>query len=422
MYTTVRDPAGGAWFRRLFTASIGSRVSSNVVLLGLTSLFTDISAEMVTAVLPLYFMVELQMTPLQVGLIDGLYQGTSAIVRVGAGVVADAGTRYKTVASVGYALSAICKIGLVVGGSAWSTITALILVDRLGKGIRTAPRDALIASSSESAHLGEAFGVHRALDTIGAIVGPLMAFGILALAPDGYRAVFMISFVVAIIGLAVIVLLVENRTPLPVPQAAAGERPLAVLRNRSVLRIVAAGALLGALTATDALIFLLIQRRGALPTTFFPLLFVGTAGAYFLLALPFGRLADRIGRHRMFLAGHVAVVAVYGLLLAPSFPAASMLATVALLGAYYAATDGVLPALATTRLPASQLSTGLAVVATGAALARLLAASVFGALWTWWQPNGALLAFAAALVVATIVAGVLLRVDRPWTSGEEARP
>ena len=415
----MRDPAGGAWFRRLFTAAVASRVSGNVVLLGLTSLFTDISAEMVTAVLPLYFMVELQMTPLQVGLIDGLYQGTSALVRVAAGVVADTGTRYKAVASFGYALSAVCKIGLVVAGSAWSTITALILVDRLGKGIRTAPRDALIASSSEPAHLGEAFGVHRALDTVGAIVGPLMAFGILALAPDGYRAVFMISFVVAIIGLAVIMLLVENKTPAVAPRAASGERPLAVLRNADVLRIVGAGALLGALTATDALIFLLIQRRGAMPTTFFPLLFVGMAGSYFLLALPFGRLADRIGRHRMFLAGHLAVLAVYGLLLAPSFSTASMIATVALLGAYYAATDGVLPALATTRLPSAQLSTGLAVVATAAALARLLAASLFGALWTLWQASGALIAFAAALVVATMVAAALLRVDRPWAGREE---
>ena len=110
MYTTVRDQAAGPW-RRLFTPAVTSRVSANVVLLGLTSLFTDISAEMVTAVLPLYFMLELQMTPLQVGLIDGLYQGTSAVVRVAAGVVADAGTRYKAVASVGYGLSAACKSG-----------------------------------------------------------------------------------------------------------------------------------------------------------------------------------------------------------------------------------------------------------------------------------------------------------------------
>ncbi len=416
----MRDPAGGAWFRRLFTASAGSRVSSNVVLLGLTSLFTDISSEMVAAVLPLYFMLELQMTPLQFGLIDGLYQGTSAVVRVAAGVWADAGTRYKTVASIGYGLSAACKIGLAVAGASWSAMTALVVVDRLGKGIRTAPRDALITLSSQPAHLGEAFGVHRALDTIGAIVGPLMAFGILSMAPRGYRAVFMISFVTAIIGLAVIALLVENRRPAAVRQASAGPRPLAVLKSAGVRRIVLAGALLGALTATDALIFLLIQRRGAMPTTAFPLLFVGTAGAYFLLALPFGRLADRIGRHRLFVAGHVAIVALYGLLLLPAFSTVSIVAVVALLGAYYAATDGVLSALASTRLAPPQLSTGLAVVATVAALARLVAASIFGACWTWWQAPGALAVFAVALSLATLAAGLLLRIDRPWLVEEAA--
>ena len=304
----------------------------------------------------------------------------------------------------------------MVAGSTWTTITALLLADRLGKGIRTAPRDALISLSSHPAHLGEAFGVHRALDTVGAVVGPLLAFGILALAPDGYQAVFVISFVMAIIGIAVIVLLVENRTPAVAPRSDPRERPLAVLRNADVRRIVAAGGLLGMLTATDALIYLLVQRRGALPTTFFPLLFVGTAAAYFLLALPFGRLADRIGRHRLFIGGHLAIVGVYGLLLAPAFPPAAAVATVLLLGAYYAATDGVLPALATTRLATPQLSTGLGVVTTVAALARLLAAFIFGACWTWWQPRGALLAFVAALLIAAVAASVLLRIDRPWAA------
>jgi MFS family permease len=418
VYTTVRDQAAGPRFRRLFTPAVASRVSGNVFLLGLTSLFTDISSEMVTAILPLYFMLELQMTPLQIGLIDGLYQGTSAVVRVAAGAWADAGTRYKAVASIGYGLSAACKIGLAVAGSSWSTITGLVLVDRLGKGIRTAPRDALISLSSKPAHLGEAFGVHRALDTIGAIVGPLIAFGILSLAPGGYRAVFMISFVTAIIGLAVIALLVENRTPSSVAPAGVAPRPLAVLRSAGVRRIAVAGALLGALTATDALIYLLIQRRGAMPPTTFPLLFVGTAAAYFLLALPFGRLADRIGRHRLFVGGHLAVVAIYGLLLLPTFSTVSIVAVVALLGAYYAATDGVLSALAATQLPAPQLTTGLAVVATVAALARLLAASIFGACWTWFQAPGALTLFAVGLSVATVTAGLLLRIHKPWLADE----
>lgn len=414
MYPTVGDQTAGPWFKRLFASDGTVRVSRNVVLLGLTSLFTDISSEMLTAVLPLYFMLELRMTPLQFGLIDGLYQGTSAIVRVAAGMVADAGTHYKVVASAGYGLSALCKIGLIAAGSSWATLTTLLMIDRLGKGIRTAPRDALISLSSESARLGEAFGVHRALDTVGAIVGPLMAFGILMLAPRAYRTVFVVSFLMAVIGLAVIVLLVENRRA--APSARPQKRPpfVDLLKRRQGGRVIAAGGLLSALTATDALIFLLVQRKGGMPPTTFPLLFVGVAVAYFLLALPFGRLADRVGRHRLFVAGHVAVIGVYLLLLSPWFPPALIVVVVALLGAYYAATDGVLSALATTRFAPPQLSTGLSLVATVAAVARLAAAAVFGAVWTWSQASGALSAFAVGLTLAVAIAAWLLRVDRPW--------
>ena len=151
VYPSVRSdaPLAGARGPSL-TRGRWPTVSRNVVLLGLTSLFTDISSEMLTAVLPLYFMLELRMTPLQFGLIDGLYQGTSAIVRVASGWLADAGTRYKAVATTGYALSAVCKVGLLAVGCAWTPITGLMMLDRLGKGIRTAPRDALITLSSDS--------------------------------------------------------------------------------------------------------------------------------------------------------------------------------------------------------------------------------------------------------------------------------
>src|SRR5215470_14527580 len=181
-------------------------------MLGLTSLLTDVSSESLTAVLPLYFMLELRMTPLQFGLLDGLYQGSSALVRVVGGLVADAGRRYKPVAFVGYALSAFCKLGLLLVGSAWGPIAALLMIDRLGKGVRTAPRDALITLSSEPTRLGEAFGVHRAMDTVGAVVGPLAAVLILAAAPGAYDAVFVVSFAVALVGLAVLGLFVENRS------------------------------------------------------------------------------------------------------------------------------------------------------------------------------------------------------------------
>lgn len=425
MYPSLRDrvvrnatgPVAAAGLRYRGAAS------RNVVVLGLTSFFTDISSEALTAVLPLYFVLELRMTPLQFGLLDGLYQGASALVRVAGGLVTDAGRRYKPVAFVGYALSALCKLGLLLAGSAWAPIAALLMIDRLGKGIRTAPRDALITQSSEPSRLGAAFGLHRAMDTAGAALGPVVAFAVLAAAPRAYDAVFVVSLAVALVGLAVFGLFVENPRERPgaaCPGASARARLGAVLARRRFLALVVAGGLLGLATASDALIYLLLQERGTVSPTVFPLLFVGTATVYLILALPAGRLADRWGRHRVFLAGHGLVLCLYGLLIAADLSAAGIVACVALLGAYYAATDGVLAALAASVLPEDQLTTGLAIVGTITALSRLLASSLFGALWSWRGPTDALAAFGLGLLCAAVLAAVLLRVARLWTPATSA--
>src|SRR5262249_22763721 len=146
VYPSVRDqgPPGVLEPAPVSVPRRWSAVSRTVVLLGLTSLLTDVSSEALTAVLPLYFMLELRMTPLQFGLLDGLYQGSSALVRVVGGLVADAGRRYKPVAFVGYALSAFCKLGLLLVGSAWGPIAALLMIDRLGKGGPPAPPHPLL--------------------------------------------------------------------------------------------------------------------------------------------------------------------------------------------------------------------------------------------------------------------------------------
>lgn len=405
------------------TRGAGASVSRNVLLLGLTSLFTDVSSEMVTAVLPLYFMLELRMTPLQFGLIDGLYQGSSALVRVASGLWADAGHRYKQVATIGYGLSAICKLGLLLASAAWLQVTALLMLDRLGKGIRTAPRDALITLSSDRAHLGTAFGVHRAMDTVGAVLGPVIAFAVLASAPGRYDAVFVISLAVGLIGLATIGLFVENvraRLPAARPSTTLSRARLAAaFANPRFTAIVIAGGLLGLLTASDALIFLMLQRHGAVPPTFFPLLFVGTSCAYLVLAVPMGWLADRVGSHRLFLAGHLCIVAIYALLQQAELSTIGIITSVALLGTYYAATDGVLAALSSSVLGDEQITTGLSIVSTATALARLASASLFGALWSWLGPAPALVTYLAGLLVALLIASMLLQVTIPWTRGKD---
>src|SRR3954452_23191531 len=144
-----------------------ARVSRTVLLLGLCSLLTDISSEMVATVLPLYLVSTLGFTPLQFGVVDGLYQGAGAFVRFGAGFVGDRWRRHKEVALLGYGLSTACKLALAAVGTGFGASSAIVLVDRAGKGIRTAPRDAMISLATPRERLGASFGVHRAMDTAG---------------------------------------------------------------------------------------------------------------------------------------------------------------------------------------------------------------------------------------------------------------
>src|SRR5688500_5578733 len=161
-------------------ATVRPAVPPTVWYLGWTSLLTDVSSEMVNGILPLYLVGYLRLSPLQFGIIDGLYQGVSAVLRLAGGYVADRWRRYKETAVAGYAISALCRLGLLVPGASWSFLASVIALDRTGKGLRTAPRDAMITLTSTKANLATSFGVHRSMDAAGALAGPLVAFLILA--------------------------------------------------------------------------------------------------------------------------------------------------------------------------------------------------------------------------------------------------
>jgi hypothetical protein len=378
-----------------------------VVLLGLTSMFTDVSSEMVNAVLPLYLTYELRLTPLQFGIIDGAFQGTLAVLRVGGGVVADRVRRFKEVAGLGYGVSAACKVGLIAAGGSWLGTSAVVFADRAGKGLRTAPRDALISLSSSPATLATSFGVHRALDTVGALGGPLVAYMLLSAVPDAFDALFSISFFVSLIGLGVLFLFVENPSPAlerPAPAEDAWVRRVAgLVRVPGFARVVVAGTILGAATITDAFVYLTMQRHMDLSFGTFPLLYVGTASVYLLLAVPVGRLADRVGRHWVFLAGYLALLGVYGSLLGRPDGVLSAILTLALFGAFYAATDGVLVAMASALLPGDQRATGIAVLTTFTTVARFAGSIAFGLLWTQRGVSGAVGVFLVGLLVVLAV-------------------
>ena len=414
MYITVRErakkPVGETG---LDPTSAGrrtaERIAGTVVLLGIVSLLTDVSSEMVASVLPLYLTTQVGLGYVAYGVVDGVYQGASAFVRIFGGYAADRWGRPKWVAVVGYGVSAVSRL-LMLGAHSLPSVTGVVTADRLGKGLRTAPRDALIADVSEPAVLGRAFGVHRALDTIGAALGPLVAFGLLATAATGsYDSVFVVSFGFATLGLAVLVVLVPNRRT---SSGVARQRIGALLRQiggRRLRRPLVVAALLGLCTIGDSFLYLTIQDRDGFGVMVFPLLFVGTNAAYLALAIPMGRLADRVGRARVFVAGHVALLLAYLTAAASWHGTASAVVSLLLLGTFYAATDGVLAAL-TSRLSAPESrGTGIAAAQTVVVVSRFAASVGFGALWAVMGAGAALLVVSTALAVAIPVAMVVLR-------------
>ena len=398
-------------------------VGRTVLLLGLTSLFTDISSELVSTVLPLYLVYTLGLTPLQFGLIDGLYQGAGALVRVASGFVGDRWHRHKEVAATGYGLSAVCKLLFLAVGSFWPMIAATITLDRTGKGIRTSPRDAMISLSTPKEQLGTAFGVHRALDTTGAMIGPLLAFGMLAVAPNAFHSIFLVSFCIALIGVGILVLFVDNPRVAPAAPAASAEpaAPAQKVSLRAAFALVGArrfrtllvvGAGLGLATMSDGFVYLGLQRKLDFETRMLPLLYVGTALVYMVLAVPFGKLADRVGRGKVFVAGYALLLLVYASLLGPSAGVVELVGVLLVFGGYYAATDGVLMAAGSAVLPAELRGSGLALLTTGTSVSRLLASIVFGALWTAFGLQLAVVAFACGLAVAAAASAVVLARSR----------
>ncbi|MET9962219.1 MFS transporter [Streptomyces sp. NPDC006326] len=418
MYLADRSAPGGPGGARERAPGRGPRVAAAVLALGTVSLITDVSSEMVTAVLPLYLVAGLGLSPLGFGALDGVYNGVGALVQLAGGHLADRVRNHKLVAGLGYGLSALCK-PLLLLAHGLGPLGAVLALERTGKGLRTAPRDALISLSTPAALQGRAFGVHRAMDTTGALLGPLAAFLILGLTLDGYDAVFGVSACVAVLGVVVLVLFVPSGAQ-PGPGLAGAGAPaepggvdlreaLALLRLPRLRALAGCAALLGLTTVSDSFLYLLLQDRAGVGERWFPLLPLGTAAVFLLLAVPAGALADRIGRRSVFLGGHALLLAGYGLLLwAPGLPALPYV-VLALHGLFYAATDGVLPAAVGATVPARLRATGLALVGTGQALARFGCSLAFGAVWTLWGAGPALASAAAGLCCCAVVAGRVLR-------------
>ncbi|MGH3860709.1 MFS transporter, partial [Actinokineospora sp.] len=376
---------------------------STVFALGAVSLVTDISSEMVTAFLPMYLVYGLGVGYLQLGLVDGLYTGATALLRLVGGHAADRTGKPKAVAAFGYGLSAVTKLGFPAAGGSLGAIGGLLALDRAGKGIRSGPRDAIIALSAPPDVLGRAFGVHRMLDTIGALLGPVVAFVLIAVTAQAYDAVFVVSFCFAMVGLVILLVWVQQPVGTPAKKKISVREGLRLLARPAYRRLCLCAMFLGLATVSDAFILIAAQQRTGVSQNWLPLLPLAIAVTFLCAAIPVGRLADRVGRWRVFLVGHGLLLAVYGLLMSGLGGWPVLVLALGLHGLFYAATDGVLMACAGPMLPEEVKASGLAVLQTGQAMARTVAAVLFGVGATLVGLGPAFASAALVLVVAVMV-------------------
>ena len=401
--------------------SRGWRLPANIWGLGLTSLLTDVSSEMIVSILPAYLVFSSGLAPMVLGIANGVHQGGPIVATVIGGLIADRSGRRKLTAGFGYAVSAACRLGwLTLPGQTAGAVAALVAGDRVGKAIRTAPRDAMISLSVRSDQLATAFGIHRAMDAAGAALGPALAFVLLWQMPRRYDAVFFTSLVVAVLGLAALMLLVDEypdrRTSDRHASASPWSHALTAFADRRLRPIVTLATIFSIVTIGDVFLYVLLVQRSQVSSYWIPLFYTGTAASFLVLAFPMGYIADRIGRRRTFIAAHGPLLLAYGVALGFRAWPWNALMCVALLGAYYAASEGVLAGLAASRLPSGTRAIGLASVATAVSVGRMGSSMAFGFLWTRSGDLVAVLIFTSALILTLCVAAMQPYAEEPVAS------
>ena len=376
-----------------------------VLVLGLVSFLNDAASEMVTPLLPVFLTATLGAGPAIVGLVEGVAEATASVLKLVSGRLADRGVRAKSLVVGGYGLSNATRplIGLA---AAWSAVLVLRFLDRVGKGLRTAPRDALIAAAVPDTQRGRAFGFHRSMDHAGAVVGPLLAFALLSADVD-LATVFLASAVPGALVVALLVLGVPAGPPfVPPPRAAFSWR---ALHPRLRALVVAAGGL--ALASVPEVFVVLWATQAGLQVQWVPLVWAAASLAKMAIAWPAGLLSDRIGRTPVLLGGWSARVGVLVLLAAlPRPPAALVWTLFVAYAATLAITEPAERSLIGDHAAAHERGTAYGLYHLASGLLVLPGAVLFGALW---QGLGSAVAFGAAAAITTVAAGAMLGLAGP---------
>jgi MFS family permease len=383
-------------------AASPSRLPAGIWALGIVSLLMDVSSELIHSLLPVFMVTTLGISVLAVGLIEGFAEASALIVKVFSGVLSDYMGRRKPLAVLGYGLAAVSKPLFALASTAPLVLTARLL-DRIGKGIRGAPRDALVADLAPPGMRGAAFGLRQSLDTVGAFLGPVLAIGLMLLWANDFRAVFWVAVIPALLSVALLVFGVREPSP---AGAAASANPIRRDNLRRLGRaywwVVAIGAVFTLARFSEAFLVLRAQQ-GGLALAWTPLVLIAMNVVYSAGAYPFGKLADRAS-HVALLAGGLAVLIGSDLLLAISNQGPALWGGVALWGLHMAMTQGLLATMVAQAAPADLRGTafGFFNLVSGAAL--LVASGLAGWLWDSW---GAPVTFVAGAGLAAAALAAL---------------
>jgi MFS family permease len=385
--------------------SVLRQIPSGVWVLGFVSMLMDISSEMVHSLLPMFMVTVLGTSAFTIGIIEGLAESTALMVKVFSGALSDYLGKRKGLAVFGYTLGALTK-PLFAIATGTGIVIAARLIDRLGKGIRGAPRDALVADITPSHIRGAAFGLRQSLDTVGAFTGPLIAVGLMLLWSNDFRSIFWVAVVPGLLAVALLLFGVRE------PEQPVGERRSNPIRRENLKRlgrpywwVVIVGSVFTLARFSEAFLVLRAQQSGV-AMALVPLVMVAMNLVYAVSAYPFGKLSDRMSHSTLLAAGLIVLIAA-DLVLASGDDWTTMLAGVALWGIHMGMTQGLLATMVADTAPADLRGTAFGFFNLVSGLAMLLSSAAAG--WLWDSDGAATTFLGGAAFAGVALVGLIIR-------------
>ncbi|MCG2722276.1 MAG: MFS transporter [Thermodesulfovibrionales bacterium] len=367
----------------------------NVTIAGLVSFFMDVSSEMIYPLVPLFLANILGVNKSVIGLIEGIAESTASLLKVFSGWFSDRIGNRKWLMAAGYGISTLSR-PIVALATGWQHVMGSRVMDRFGKGVRTAPRDAIIAESSEKSHLGRAFGFHRSMDTMGAVVGPALAFFLLGMFSNNYRWVFWLSMIPGAIAVLLIIFFITEKKKIPLSYSEGPKLTLKHFDWRFKFFVVIA-ALFAIGNSSDVFLILRAQQLGV-PIAMIPVVYLFFNLVYSLSSIPAGIAADRFGKKRIIRLGFILfAVLYYGFGIAKD--ATTIWVLFCFYGLFMGLTEGIQKAFLATIIPQDFKATAFGVYNTAVGLAMFPASLIGGLLWDQVSP-------AATFYFGSITAGL----------------